>query len=366
MRFLTQLSRVLVGVLFIFSGFIKANDPLGFAYKLDEYFEVFGMNWLLPASLFLAIFICIFEVVVGFSLLLGSRVKGTLWLLLLMTVFFTFLTFYSAYYDKVTSCGCFGDAIPLTPWESFAKNIILLVLIAVLFISQNNIRPLLGRKFEDFLMTLFVLASTAFPLYTYNYLPVIDFRPYKIGTNIYEAIHPQIKYYYTLKNKKTDDVKEFDAWPENWDKEWDYVSNRAEPLKKGITQIVGFSMENPSEEDYTDKFLQNPNYSFLLVAYDLDKTNRNIQGRINDFVELCQKDGIEFIGITTSTPEKISDFRHEVQAMYDYYRCPDDVPLKTMIRSNPGLILFKSGVVIDMWHFHSFPSYNDVKVKYFK
>jgi uncharacterized membrane protein YphA (DoxX/SURF4 family) len=365
MRIITQISRFLVGTLFIFSGFIKANDPLGFSYKLNEYWEVFGMHWLSGASLFLAIFICIFEIIVGFSLLLGSRVKLTLWLLLLMIVFFTFLTFYSAYFNKVNSCGCFGDAIPLTPWQSFTKDIVLLIFIIILFIGRSNITPLFGQKMENAVLLVVILAATAFPLYTYNYLPVIDFRPYKIGTNIYEALHPQFKYYYLLKNKKTGEQKEFDKWPENWESEWEYVSNRTEQVNKDINPIVGFNIQNDKGEEVTDQFLTDPNYSFILVAYDLDKTNMNVQGRINDFVALCQKDSINFIGLTTSPNEKISDFRHEVQAMYDYYRCPDDVPLKTMIRSNPGLMLLKGGVVIDMWHYHSFPSYSDVKKKYF-
>jgi len=366
MRFLTQLSRILVGALFIFSGLIKANDPLGFSYKLNEYFEVFGTDWLVPFSLFISIFMCALEMLLGILLLIGARIKLTLWLLLLMILFFASLNFYSGYYDKVHECGCFGDAIKMTPWQEFRNNMIMLVMTIFMLIRHNDIRSLFGMKMENAFVFLSIIASLGFPLYTYNYLPIIDFRPYKIGTNIYEAIHPQVKYYYTLKNKKTGEVKDFDAWPPNWDKEWDYVSNRAEPLKKGITQIVGFSMENRSGEDYTDTFLQNPKYSFLLVEYDLDKANRGVQGRINDFSALCQKDGMEFIGLTTSTPEKINEFKNEAHSMYYFYRCPDDVPLKTMIRSNPGLILFKAGVVIDMWHFHSFPSYNDIKEKYFK
>src|SRR4051812_37722650 len=127
MKVITTIARILVGALFIFSGFIKANDPMGFGYKLQEYFEVFNMHWMIPVASFLAIFICIFEMAVGVALLLGARVKLVLWLLSLMMVFFTFLTFYSAYYNKVTSCGCFGDAIPLTPWQSFYKDIILCI-----------------------------------------------------------------------------------------------------------------------------------------------------------------------------------------------------------------------------------------------
>lgn len=363
MKFLTQLSRFLVGALFIFSGFIKAVDPLGSAYKLEEYFEVFGMEWLSPLALAIGIVLFVLEMILGFQLLIGYKIKTTSWLLLLLIIFFTFLTFYSAYFNKVTDCGCFGDFLHLKPWSSFTKDLVLLALILIVFFGKNKITPLFGDKPSKILVTLFSLASIVFPLYNYNYLPVIDFRPYKIGTNIYEAMYPQLKYYYTFENLKTGESREFDAWqPDTLT--WKYVSNRTEPLNKNITPIVGFSIQNDKGEDIAGQFLMNPGYSFLLVAYDLDKTDRDIQGRINDFVALCQKDNIPFIGLTSSTVEKISDFRHEVQAMYDYYRCPDDVPLKTMIRSNPGLVLLKGGVVMDMWHYHSFPSYNDVKTKY--
>lgn len=364
MRFLTQLSRILVGTLFIFSGFIKAVDPVGSAYKLEEYFEVFGMEWLAPLALWIGILLFVLEMILGFQLLIGYKTKTTVWLLLLLIVFFSFLTFYSAYFNKVTDCGCFGDFLHLTPWTSFTKDIVLLVLILIVFIGRAHIHPVFGPKLETALLVLFMAASIVFPLYNYNYLPVIDFRPYKIGTNIYEAMHPQMKFIYTFENVKSGESKEFEAWQSDTTL-WKYVSNRTEPLNKDIQPIVGFSIQNDKGEEYTDQFLTDQDYSFILVAYDLDKANMGVQGRINDFVALCEKDSVSFIGLTTSPVEKISDFRHEVQAMYDYYRCPDDVPLKTMIRSNPGLVMLKAGVVIDMWHYHSFPSYNDVKTKYF-
>ncbi|MBL7883592.1 MAG: DoxX family membrane protein, partial [Bacteroidia bacterium] len=205
MRILTIFSRVFVGLLFIFSGFIKANDTLGFSYKLVEYFEVFETHFLVPLALPLAVFICIFEIILGFSLLIGSRVKLTLWLSLLMILFFTFLTFYSAYYNKVTSCGCFGDAIPLTPWQSFYKDVSLLVLIIILFIGKKYLTPIVGSTFETILVAIIIIAAVAFPIYTINYLPVIDFRPYAIGKNIPEqtkGVPDELKYFYILKDKK--------------------------------------------------------------------------------------------------------------------------------------------------------------------
>src|SRR3954471_22565934 len=144
--------RITVGLLFIFSGFIKANDPLGFSYKLEEYFSIFRMDFLNEFNVGIAILICIFEIFLGISLLLGVYRRFTVWLLLLMILFFTFLTFYSAYFNKMTNCGSFGDAISLTHWESFIKDFILLVLIIILFIGKDEINSTFGPRLENVLM----------------------------------------------------------------------------------------------------------------------------------------------------------------------------------------------------------------------
>lgn len=364
MRIITQIARILVGCLFIFSGFIKANDTVGFSYKLVEYFEVFGTHFMVPLATFFAMFICIFEIVVGFMLLMGARIKLTLWLLFLMIIFFTFLTFYSAYYNKVTSCGCFGDFLPLTPWQSFYKDLALLLLIIILFFGRKNITPIFNTKLENFLLVIVVIASTSFPLYTYNYLPVFDFRAYKIGTDLYASIHPQVTYFYLLKNKATGEQKEFQTWPPNWDKEWDFLSSRTEPLDKNIKPIIGFSMQNEYHEDYTDEFLQKEGYKFLLVEYNLDKAATSVQGKINDFAIMCKTENIEFAALTSSDSATVAVFKTQHNINYKFYINADDVPLKTMIRSNPGLVLLKKSTVINMWHYHSFPAFSDVKNEY--
>lgn len=368
MKIITNIARVFVGLLFIFSGFIKANDAVGFGYKLVEYFEVFGTHFLVPIALPLAMFICIFEIILGFTLLLGARLKLTLWLSLLMIVFFTFLTFYSAYFQKVLSCGCFGDAIPLTPWQSFYKDLILLVLIILLFIGKQQINPLVGERFEKFLVITVLIASTAFPLYTYNYLPVIDFRPYAIGKNIPEqtkGIPDELKYFYKLKDKKTGETKEFDKWPDGWDVQYDYVDSRTEVTKKGVEpKIKDFSISNAEGSDYSQDIIENPNYNFLLICYDLDKADKDVFGKINDFEALCKQDSVTFVALTSSTKETIEKFKADTKTNVVFYNT-DGTVLKTMIRSNPGLMMLKGGTVIDMWHYHTFPSYNDVKAKYF-
>lgn len=371
MKFLTQLSRIFVGVLFIFSGLIKANDPLGFSYKLDEYFSVFGMEFMVPFSLSLAIFICVYEVIFGFMLFMGSRITLTVWAIFLMILYFTFLTFYSAYYNKVTECGCFGDAIKLTPWQSFYKDVLLIVLILVLLFGKKHIRPLFTGRIEKIILTVVVLFSIVFPLYTYNYLPVKDFRPYAIGKNIQDgmklppdAVLDSIVMVFIYEK----DGKRIELSPEQIktiDSTYKYIDRKDKVIREGDKPAIhDFSIVSPDGSDYTEQILNYSGNYFFLVMYDLDKTCKDVFGKVNDFTKLCRNDSVPIIALTASA-DRIDSFKKETGTDIDFY-LTDQTTLKTMIRSNPGLMLLKHGTVIDMWHYNCFPSYSDVKEKNFK
>src|SRR6187549_3062322 len=176
---ITQFSRIFVGILFIISGLIKLNDPVGFSYKLAEYFSepVFNMPFFVPFSLAIALFIVILEVVLGVMLLIGYKSKLTIWLLLLLVIKFTFLTFYSAYFNVVKDCGCFGDALHLTPWQSFGKDMILLVLILPIFAQRKNIGPLFSERTTNISTYAATILTAWFTWHCYSHLPVKDFRP---------------------------------------------------------------------------------------------------------------------------------------------------------------------------------------------
>ena len=186
MKVITQIVRILVGVLFIISGLLKLNDPVGFSFKLEEYFaeNVLNIPLFIPYALLIAVLVVIFEVVLGIMLLIGFKTKFTIWSLLLMILFFTFLTFYSAYFNKVTDCGCFGDALKLTPWESFTKDVVLLVFIMILFFNQKYIQPLFGKLGQNATIFMAYTACLFFAYYVLMHLPVFDFRAYKVGTDI--------------------------------------------------------------------------------------------------------------------------------------------------------------------------------------
>jgi uncharacterized membrane protein YphA (DoxX/SURF4 family) len=375
MKYLVTLCRFLVGVLFIISGLIKSNDTIGFAYKLEEYYQVFGTEFLISSAVIQAMAICIVEIVLGVMLLIGYRKKLTLFLLMSMIVFFTFLTFYSAYYNKVTDCGCFGDALHLTPWQSFGKDIALLLLISVLVIGNKHIKPLFGNKTSNVVLGIALVINIAFPVYTFNYLPVIDFRPYAIGNDIVEQMNGgrpgKFDTRFIYKNLQTGKDEELSQPPYtdtiNWEIDslkWTFVDTKQIVLDPGeLAPIHDFSIADVEGNDYTDDFLKHDSLQFLLVSYDLNKANLSIQPTINEFALACEKAGIPFIGLTSNTPEKIDEFRHEVQAPYPYY-ITDATQLKTMIRSNPGLMLLKGSKILNMWHHHSFPSFEEFRKEY--
>jgi len=371
MKKVVKVSQILVGLLFIFSGFVKADDPTGFTIKLGEYFapDALNMPWLDKFSFTIAFIIPIIEMMLGFMILLGSKKKLTLTLLVLMEIFFTFLTWYTAHYNKVLECGCFGDAVPMTSWQSFWKNIVLMVLILILVIGAKNISPIIKGRAQNVVLIILLAGSTFFSYYCYNYLPVIDFRPYKVGTDIKKDMQGTpdvVKFYYTLKNKKSGETKEFEKFPDNYQNDWTFVGSRTETLKKGIdAKIKDFSITSPAGNDVTDSILSVPGNTFLLISMSIDEANKDKEtvDKINKLASDCMRDHIGFICLTASDPTQITSYQKEYNPPYQFYGT-DGTVLKTMIRSNPGLVLIKGGVVKAMWHYHSIPTFADVTAQY--
>src|ERR1700749_352129 len=280
-------ARIFVGLLFIFSGLIKINDPLGFSYKLQEYFAVFHIMFLNGLALVIAIALCSLEIIFGFALLIGVRAVKIAWGLLLLIIFFAFLTFYSAYFKVVQTCGCFGDAIPLTPWQSFSKDLILLLLIVVLFRKRHSITPVLNAKAGDKFLVAVPVISVGIGIYTYNFLPFIDFLPYKVGANIPDEMKTppgakpdEYELTYNLKNKKTKETKTMTnteylntgIWKDN---NWEVVGQPESRLvKAGFTpKIRDLAIQDAQGNDYTKELLSNPFNNVIIVAYDLSKTD---------------------------------------------------------------------------------------------
>lgn len=379
-NFLLWLIRILVGLLFIFSGLIKANDPMGFGYKLQEYFEVFNLFFLNDYAFSIAIILCAFEIILGTALLLGIKPIQTARGLLLLIVFFTFLTFYSAYFNVVRSCGCFGDAIPLTPWQSFTKDIILLVLILYIYFKREYIQSVFRtRKGENTALFITTILAFGFGIYTYNYLPVIDFLPYKVGASIPEAMRipegaPKDVYVvnYTLKNKKTGENKkmtdkeylETEIWK---DENWEIIGEPESKLvKKGYdAKIKDLKITDSQGTDYTSELIENPYYNLIIVAYDLNNSDLKAMGDLNALaINAVDNYNIRTVLLTSNSAQDAYAFSSDNKLVMEIFYA-DAVPLKSMVRSNPGLLLLKNGVVAGKWHYHNLPSYQELETRYF-
>lgn len=493
--------RIIVGTIFIISGLIKANDPMGFSYKMEEYFTVFksmdsvkethteirdmtqeeidavfaGMSSMQPVdysgspvdltaegardefmyvkeeittyraveaeslwnsfcdymyrnALALSIIVCVLEIFLGLCVLAGVFTGPAAILLLGMIIFFSALTFYSAYFDKVTDCGCFGDALKLTPWQSFTKDMVLLVLIlplvlfykrwkgndfdltekivsggsivlgillsllvfdwqlpAIFIIVAMLLRTAVGLFGKKAVM-LSILAvyvptalSLAFSLHCYNHMPVKDYRPWAVGNSVPAKMVGTPEYadvYMIYKDKQTGEESEHLAIKtddkgnisNSWD--WmdstflathDFVDQRKVIVKKGeIAPIHDFTLNDPETgEEYAETFIFKPGYKFMVVAYDLDKTNLAVQPRLNELALAIQKDGMEIIGATASG-DKVPAFVQANHTPFPYYT-NDATSLKTIIRSNPGLVLLKDTIVAGQWHYNDLPDYQELK-----
>ncbi len=361
LKLLTHFSRFFVGVLFIISGLIKLNDPVGFSFKLEEYFsqDVLNLTFLEPFALAIAVFMVIVEVILGIMLLIGYKKKFTLWALLLMIIFFTFLTFYSAYFNKVTDCGCFGDAIKLTPWGSFIKDIILLIFILMLFVGYKFIKPLFNNKLSIAITGITLVLCIFMGYWVLNHLPIVDFRAYKVGTNIQQAMEipegaPKSEYEITFiysvngQNKEYK-MEELNTLPEGAT----FVDRKEKLLQEGfIPSIQNFSIEKDGE-DYTLTILEEPKI-ILVIAYDLEKACPKGLDKIKEVEKLADQYGYTIIGLTATS----ADSSRPIVAKHDIkipFFLTDKITLKTIERSNPNFVVLNHGTVIQKVH------YNDIK-----
>ncbi len=443
MRILLLVSRLIVGSLFIVSGLIKANDPLGFSYKLEEYFAESALNmpFLEPFALTLAVLACLAEVVLGFALLFGGRMKLATWALLILTLFFGWLTAYTATCDPngvytvlvdgqemersvtcVTDCGCFGDAMKgsigrsLTPWESFSKDMVLLIFILPLFFLRKRItwntkaddlvllpaglalvaiwswiftwsgpvwftligfagylaikRFMEGPKAEWTAAGWITLVSLVFTWMNYAHLPMRDYRPYAVGKSIAEQMRtakpPVNKTYVSYKNKTTGEVKEYDSsGPYPWDDEKNYEnvpnSTRIVEVEPGIaSQVQDFRLTDVEGNDLTSGILDEPTPVLLVMIYNVEKTDRSCLPAIKTLVDEAYKKGWYVYGVTASPFETSEEFRHQEQLPFEMVQC-DEKTIKTAIRSNPGVMLLQQGTVKGLWHCNDAPPFAEVK-----
>jgi uncharacterized membrane protein YphA (DoxX/SURF4 family) len=361
---LTQISRVLVGLLFIISGLIKLNDPVGFSYKLAEYFSesVLNMPFLVPLALPLAVFIVIFEAVLGFMLLVGYKPKFTVWSLLLMIVFFTFLTFYSAYFNKVTDCGCFGDALKLTPWQSFTKDVVLLFFIIILFVNQKLIRPFLPKNITNIAVYISIALCAYMGYYVLNHLPIIDFRAYKVGTNIPKAMEipedapkavVEMKFIYNVNGVNREySVEEVGNVPPDAK----FVDRIDKVISEGyLPPVHDFTIEKDGE-DHASELMAEPKL-MAFVMYELEKAYPDGLEKLAALSKSAAAKGYKVIAMTSSGQDKVADIKQKYGLGFDFY-FTDATTLKTIERANPSIVIFSKGTIVQKAHFNDIDSLN--------
>ncbi len=357
------ISRLIVGLVFTFSGFVKCIDPLGTAYKINDYLDHFELDGLMDYSLILAILMCGVELLIGLMLLSKSQFRLAAWLSLIFMAFYTPLTLYLALFNPVTDCGCFGDALVITNWQTFFKNLILVILAIIIFVYRKDYGELFSPIYRFGFTLLLVVLVFGFELFSLDRLPIIDFRPYKIGVNIQEGMEvpedaPQGVTEHIFTYEKDGQKAEFNI--NNIPTEgWTYVDRKDIIISEGYEPpIHDFSITTLSSIDITDEVL-NSGYVCLLIAYDLNESDTTFLSTINKLASIVQETGNRFIGLTGSGPGEINNFREKYQTAFEFCTT-DKTALKTIIRSNPGLLIMKNGTILNKWHVNHLPTIEEL------
>ena len=373
MKTVSHISRILLGITFVFSGFVKGIDPWGSTYKLTDYLNAMGMDWLVWAAFPLGVLLSLAEFTIGVALLFNTFLRLFSLFALMFMAFFLPFTLWIAIKNPVTDCGCFGDALIISNWETFYKNVVLIVFAIIVFAARKKMKSIFNIKFNMILGGVFMVTYIFLVYYSYNHLPIIDFRPYKIGTNIPESmiipkgakqdVYENIFYY---KNKNTGDIKTFseDNYPWQDTINWEFSDIKSSLVEEGYRPpIHDFTIETLDGDDISGYFLSDDNFVFILVAHDLHKSSLKPQQKINEMSNWALKNGLSFICLTSTPFYESQVFAIENGAYYEFFNC-DEITLKTIIRSNPGLIVIKRGTILGKWHYNDIPSPDEFKNKF--
>ena len=358
---LLLIARIIFGLVFLFSGFVKAVDPLGTAYKISDYLEAFSLTPLDFLALPAALMLIAAEFTIGFNILFNVHLKGTTWVASLFMLVMTPVTLYLAISNPISDCGCFGDAIVMTNWQTFYKNVVLCIILAIIALLQNQARPWLSNWGAWIVTLLPILISFGISIYCYNLLPVLDFRPYKKGNNIIEGMQipedaPLDKYETTFFYEKDGVEQAFtlDNYPAE-DSTWTFVRQESKLIEQGyVPPIHDFSIVT-EDGDITDLILEDAGYTLLVISHKVEKAaTKNIKC-VKSTIANSKKAGANVIWLTSSYTDEIENFKTEY-GIGDTFGATDDITLKTIVRSNPGLVLIKDATVIEKWHHNALPS----------
>ena len=359
--------RLLLALTFLLSGFLKANDPLGTVYKFEDYLAALGIHgapqWCL---LFTAIALATFEVTLGTHLLFGMHRRKTSVITFITMTLMTLITVYIYIFDPVSDCGCFGDAIILTNGQTLGKNIILLAAAAAA-LKWHRLQKRAVMRWMMWPMGMTAIVTTfIFSTSCVYHLPLIDFRPYSIGTNLRTAVQtggserPEFKV--TLIYEKDGQKKEISIDDPEPDSTWTYTETRRELIKGSLNMpISSFSITDAQrDEDMTESLLEHNGYTFVVTLPIISEADEGCIGDINELCDYAGQNGDQFIVLTASEEEEQERWREDTGALYRFYKT-DERELKTMVRANPGLILLHDGVIIRKWSNWQLPEPEEIE-----
>lgn len=354
--------RLFTGLVFIFSSFVKGVDPMGTYYRVGDYLDAYGCYALKEYSLYFALLLITAEFLLGIAFLFKMKMKLASLGMLLMMSFFTVVTYFDATENLVPDCGCFGDALKLTNWETFYKNIVLITCAIIVFIyREKTVRSMKGWL-QLVIILVFVGLFDVFTMYNYYNLPVIDFRDWKIGNDMKSEGKETVKNYLKFRNIETNETKEYVSpdypWQDSvWMSQWEFIDQRIDDSH--LIQKHSLIIEDENGNDLTVDVIENPGYQLVFTSYDLDDVSEQSIIDAGKLYQKVQEEDIDFVMLTSST-DLIDKYRELYDINYDIL-LGDDVELEAMVRSNPGLVLLKNGVVIHKWHYRHFPDLTEIR-----
>ena len=340
--------RLLVGALFIFSSFTKGVDPLGTKYKMLDYLAVYGMTWLNDFALALAMLMILAEFIVGICLITKVFPRLAVLGATLLMLFFTITTLFDALYDLVPDCGCFGTAIKMSNWQTFYKNLVIDAVLIPLIFNNKRLISRFSVSTQFIIGCFYAFAFLGFEIYNYRHLPVVDFMNWKVGKQLTTETVEESKIYLTYRNKATGETKEYLSpnypWNDSvWMSQWEFVDQRVE----GGANFLGFSALDEEGNDVTENILTTENL-LMFTSHDLTKVTEKEWEKIRKITEAAEKQDFTVIWTVADEPEYVEKLREKYDFLYEVYYA-DELEIKPIVRSNPGLIWLDNGLVKDKW-----------------
>ena len=364
MRIAAIIVRFLLGVVFIYSGFVKAVDPWGFQFKLEDYFIAFGWDWMIPAAMVMGIMLSAAEFLIGIAFLLGIKPKLSTWSALLFMILFTPITLYLAITNAVRDCGCFGDDLILTNWETFFKNLIIIILVIFIFIYRKKFGHYMKCKLEWIPVAFFTVAILFISFYGLRQRPLMEFLPYEPGLSMKPSEEQQDQYFVTYLDNRTGEETEYPADDFPWeDSTWmannEFVSQR---VVEGEAPEYLIAVFDENFDNVSSDVMLHPEFQFFVVMYDLDKVSEKAFEEVRDFAAQCESEGVLMTALTATPYDDIETVRHEEQLPIPFYTA-DDIVLKMFIRANPGFVLMKDGTILGKWAWRDLPELSEINLE---